>query len=786
MTRRIPILVGLVQVLCGFCAAEIPLAPQGKPLPIVVQKNRIPAEKTAEQELRTYLTRMAGVSFLSTEEAPSGPAIRLVSDTSMGEEEWSVKTTDDGSIVISGGRPRGLLYGTYHFLEDVLGVRWLSPVVEHVPQRPTLAVGRLDLHGKPAMPYRAIYLVPGEGGARFLARNRMIVDSVKYGGRRRTFGGTLDCHTVYTTLGSPEEVRRLYKEHPDWFPLIGGKRYCHVERANSAAQSQLCFTNPELREYWVGRMRELIRRDRARADELGTGYPLYYAIDQNDCYDGFCTCSNCATIATREGSNAGILLDFANYVAEKLEGEAPEARFQMMALHSTEKPPKYMRARKNVTIRLCDTTSNELVPWTDAQNAKHLENLRAWTAHADSVSMWDYQITYGSASVVCHPTPAERTFAADIRMLRDNKGDGFFFEHEMPVTADMRDLKVWLEFKLVENPDLDGERLIREFMELYYGKAATEVRAYRSVLERAADQAKAHVGWFPSLSAYAFITAAVVQECYRRYDAALAAVRGDEELLARVEHAFMSLDRLYLIRAKTYARQLGGSASLPDPAVVAARYRRVFDREAKVRGYSAEQAGHKKGIKELFDFVEKARDLPVPAAFASVPQDALFLYPATFASTYYRGVRFSNDPESPVGRALVLDMSLVAKNPHKSYPWEAYNWPLKCTVWPLLDRGSQSFTLTEGPGAQPRGYHWYCVGRNVKLKAESVLSVLRGCYVPLDGVISDNSELGQEYDIWVSLKILGSDVYASGKPSLDTLYFCDQIAVVRKTKNAAK
>ena len=770
----------------------------GAKVPIVIPKDRISSERTALAELIEYVGKATGVKLeaVSEEKAPAGPAIHLgatafarqaVPDLDrFGAEEWTVKTAG-GSLVIAGGRPRGVLYGVYHFLEDVVGVRWLTQLVEYVPSRPQLCLGNLNLRGRPAMPYRSIYIMPGKGALAFLARNRMCVTGVQYGGGRM-FGGSGDCHTLYTNLGDTNEIRRLYKEHPDWFPLIDGKRKCDVGRANSAAQSQLCLTNPELRKYWIEKMRERIRADRAQAEKAGVPPPRYYAIDQNDCYDGFCKCEACAAIAAREESNAGILLDFANHVAEVLELEAPGAMFQMMALHSTEKPPKHLKGRANVTVRLCDTTSNLLVPWTDPQNAKHLNNLKAWVGHADSISMWDYQITYGAAVAVCQPTPAERTFAADIRMLRDCKGDGFFFEHECPVAADMRDLKVWLEFKLVENPDLDGEKLIREFTDLYYGPAAgAEVRKCRDILGAAADASKARVGWFPSLSSYSFITAETLLACYRCFDAALAAVKGDPEKTARVEHAFMSVDRYCLSRAVAMRRQLekaGGNASmLPAVQDVADRYRRVFDREAAARGLDSRNDGRKKAIDEFFSFVGKARELPVPERFRDVPRDALFLIPSTFASTWYRGMKFVDDSSSPAGRALTANMGLVLKNQHDNFPISAYNWPLKGTVWPTME-GTKTSVFGELPEKQPEGYHWYLVGKDLKLKPESVISIWRGAYVPLDGVVCDNSELGQKYDVYASVKIEGGDVYTTGKALLSTVYYVDQIAVVRKTLNS--
>ena len=770
----------------------------GGQIPVVVPADRILAEKTAAEELVVYVAKATGgkLVVVSEDKAPAGPAIHLgatafarkaVPDLDkFGDEEWTVKTVG-GSLVIVGGRPRGVLYGVYHFLEDVVGVRWLSPVAEYVPSRPELRIEGLDLRGRPAMPYRSIYFVGGPGASAFLARNRMNAGGAKYGGGSM-FGGSEESHTLYSNLGGPDEIRRLFKEHPDWFPLIDGKRMCDVGRANSASQSQLCLMNPELRRHWVEKLRERIRADRARAEKAGVPEPLYYAIDQNDCYDGFCKCPACAEIAAREESNAGLLLDFVNHVAEQLESEAPNSRSQMMALHSTEKPPKHLKARHNVTIRLCDTTSNELVPWTDPRNAKHLNNLKAWVGHADSISMWDYQITYGAAVAICQPTPSERTFAADIRMLRDCKGDGFFFEHECPVSADMRDLKVWLEIKLVESPDLDPVALTREFTDLYYGPAAgAEVRKCRDLLGAAADAAKARVGWFPALSNYSFITAEVLLDCYRCRDAAMAAVKGDPELTARVEHAFMSIDRYYLSRSMAMRRQLekaGKPASaLAAAAEVADRYKRVFEHESAARGLNEKNDGRKRCLDDFLSFVGRSRELPVPEKFKDVPRDALFVIPATLGSSFYRGVAFADDSSSPAGRALSANMSLVIKNKHKDFPVSAYDWPLNSSAGPTLD-GRKPAPLSEVPEKQPVGYHWYLVGRDMKLKPESVVSIFRGAYVPLDGVVCDNSELGQKYDVYVSVKIEGGDVFSTGKATPDTVYYLDQVVVVRKTLNS--
>ena len=767
-------------------------------LTVAVPRDRIPAEKTAARELTEYLGKMTGRRVAVVDEGKAGKADIHLGATAFakaqvpglgafGKEEWTVLVRD-GALVIAGGRPRGTLYAVYHYLEDVAGVHWLTPVSDHVPAHQELPRPAADLRGKPAMPYRDIYDVPGADGQRFLARNRMNVSSTEYGGGK-VFGGAGSSHTLYTNLGGPDEIRRLFKEHPDWFPLIDGRRTCHLERADGQSQSQLCLTNPELRRYWVAKLRARIQADRAGCRRTGADCPLYYAIDQNDSYDGFCRCPACREIFEREGSNAGILLDFANYVAAELEGEAPDARFAMMALHSTEKPPKTLKARRNVVIRLCDTTSNMVHPWTAAENAPHLANLREWTRHADAIMMWDYSVTYWAPSVVNLPTPAERTFAPDIRLLRDSKGAGFFFEHENPIAADMRDLKVWLEIKLVENPDLDDRQLVETFTDLYYGpEAGAAIRRYRDLLGEAADQAGASVRWFPNLSDYAFLDAPRVGAFYALRAEAVRAVRGDSERTMRVANAFSSLDRLYLLRAAVLRRQAekaGAEVALPDWDAVAERYRLVFEGEKARRGYTAKSAAEERAVKGLFDYLDKAKDLPVPEIFREVPRDALRLIPASFAIRHSGVIEFVPAPDSPAGTAVAANMALAKKNDRPGYRIENYAWPLRCAVWPTM-AGTEKCSPQDLPAEQPKGYRWYRLGDRFKLTAESKVTVCPGFYIPLDGVISDNSELGQEYEVWISLKILGPDVWKTQKVTEETVFAVDQVAVVRKTLNGVR
>ena len=721
-----------------------------------------PALLTAAREYTNYVAKLSGVvpQVLMADEAPVGrKVVRLVADSSA-EESWKI-VEDDGNLVISGGGRRGTLYGVYHFLEDELGIHWFSPGTEFLPSLNRF-VFKGKRFGRPRMRYRDIYFVTGPQAMEFLARNRMNTSAAAYGGQM-VYGAPRDNHTLYACLGGKDKICALFAEHPDWFPLIEGRRYLDVLYANSHSRSQLCLTNPDLRRSWVEALRGHIRNDIEKAKRLGLAPPMFYAIDQNDCYDGFCKCPSCLAIVEREGGNSGLLLDFVNYVAAELETEAPSVTFQMMAYGSTEKPPRLMSPRHNVGIRLCDSTSDVLRPWTNPVNARHYDNLLGWSKVCDKIAMWDYQITFGAPTCIGYPTPTIGTFAADLRTLAEHGGDGVFFEHEDPIGGDMRDLKVWMEMKLAEDPSLDPKGLLRTFTDGYYGPAGATIRDYLMLLENAGKKADARVGWMPQPASYSFIDAAVVERALSLFADAEALVASDEEKLARVRHARLSLDKLRILR---------GDAS------AIAGYRETWERERNLRKPCRDD-GYSKGVTRFLQTVEKIRSLPTPKAFADLPKDSLFLFNAGRGK---HSVLVLDDASSPAGEAIRFIYSgIVRKNPEAA---EKYKFPLRSTISPLFGSDAGEFVADNTPKNLPKGYHWYRLAKDVKLNQKSVLFLFSRYSIALEGVVSDNYQLGQLYEVWASIRVRGSDCIKSGHAEMDNEFYLDQIAVVRTMSNA--
>ena len=787
MLARYLLVLSLLSLFCH--ARETVLCENGVTLPIVVPAEMTPAEKTASEELAAYLHKITGSVFrMEKSDQFKGEKAVFLRRADLGSEEWAFMT-EKGSLIISGGHPRGILYGVYHFLEDVLGVRWWSPWAETVPSMKTIRLPDLQRRGKPVFQSRELYDMPEPTRemSAFLARNRMSTNLVEYGGQM-IFGRPANCHTLYANFGK-EGILKLYEEHPEYFPLIRGKRVFDRNRPHGGAQTQLCLTNPALRKHYMETLREHIAKDRKKAEKAGLQPPMYYAIDQNDSYDGFCECPACDAIVKREGGKSGLMLDFVNYLAAELQNDAPEAIFLMMAIHSTEKPPANMRVRPNVGIRLCDTTSNTRKPWSAEVNAKHRRNLEAWSKICDKIVVWDYSIHYGSEANINLPAPTIRTFAPDLRFLAAHGGIGIFFEHEQVVGADMRDMKVWIEIKLAENPDLDPEKLIRDFTDGFYGAAGRKIREYRNLLEAHAGRKQAFLSWFPRLKDFTYLDETFLPRAAHLLDEAESAVRTDPVLLRRVRHARLSLDRALLLRypvlRKQYAkRRMTDAFPLPEWNSLLKRYRETWLAEMAVRAGKS-MPEESAALSKFCNMLEKRRDLPVPAAFKHYPDDSVLVYPAAMFQRWNNYMRMGKDPESTTGEAIRANVADAFNHPSVYHREDRFRIPFPWKIHPLVGKKIlEGSTPVSSP--MPRGYHWYRIAEKVPLESGSRLELFCGIGMDLDGAVSDNSERGQLYDVWASIKFTGPDYTKNGNPTRENAVFIDQVVVIRRTSNTQK
>ncbi|MCS7253195.1 MAG: DUF4838 domain-containing protein [Armatimonadota bacterium] len=461
----------------GIAMAGVVIAERGKSdYSIVIAKDAIPSERYAAEELQRYIERISGAKLpIVTDEQPMRKReimlgenghtkkLRIKLDTKkFGTDGFIIRTVGE-SLVIVGGKPRGTLYGVYALLEEKFGVRWFAPDVEHVPKFDRLELPSLNEMQLPAFEYREVFWTEMMRDADFAARHRLNGQhyrlTEKHGGRAVVF---------YPFVHSFDALipRELFKEHPEYFPLIGGKRV--------SGYVQRCLSNPNVLKLAIEKVRQWIKE-----------HPEATIIDvsQNDT-GNWCQCENCKALDDSEGSPSASIIRFVNAIAEAVEKEYPHIRIETLAYTYSRKPPRTLRPRHNVIIRLCSIEccfSHPLDGCPSPENKRFVEDTKAWQKVAPILYVWDYTTNFAH---YIQPFPNLDVLQANVQFFSKHGVVGLFEQgnYSPGGNGEMAPLRSYLLAKLLWNPNTDIKRHMDEFLNGYYGSAAKPIRAYIELL----------------------------------------------------------------------------------------------------------------------------------------------------------------------------------------------------------------------------------------------------------------------------------------------------------------
>jgi hypothetical protein len=455
---------------------------------IVVATGASETERFAAAELALFLHIVTGAAFPVVDE-PGAPGGRLLVglaaakaaapdlDGSALAAEETVVRSSGGDLILAGGSPRATLYAVYTFLEDAVGCRWWTSTASRMPWRPSLEIGALSIRFKPPLEYREPFWYVAFDPV-WAARNK--TNGVRAGaddlrGGRQVYEGFV--HTFYGLI--PPET--YFAAHPEWFSEIEGKR--------TADNAQLCLTNEDMRLELVKNLKE-----RLRANPAAT----IASVSQNDCF-GNCTCSKCRSVDEEEGGPAGSLLRFVNAVAADIEPEFPGLAIDTLAYQYTRKPPRLVRPRPSVIVRLCSIECSFARPLDDARNRAFFDDLAGWSKIAGRLYIWDYTTNF---SHYVQPHPNYGVLAPNIRLFVLHNVRGVFEQGAYQSWgSEMAELRAWVLAKLLWDPRLDEGKLREEFLAGYYGPAAGAMDDYLEGLEGALSKSGDALGCYSPVDA---------------------------------------------------------------------------------------------------------------------------------------------------------------------------------------------------------------------------------------------------------------------------------------------
>lgn len=459
---------------------------------IVLPAQAIPAERYAAEEMQHYLEKMTGAKLpIVTDADPAGSPEILLGDNArlgqlrteldfktMGEDGFTLRT-DGQRLIIAGGRPRGTLYGVYALLEEKLGVRWFAPDAEVAPRTNRVALAALNETQVPALEYREVFWTEMLRDGDFAARHRLNGNhyklAEKHGGR---FAVYFPFVHSFDSLIPPD----LFPEHPEYFPFIDGRR--------KSGYVQRCLANPDVLKLATARVRQWIK-EHPEASII--------SVSQNDT-GNWCHCDQCQALDEREGSPAASLLRFVNAIAEDIERDYPKVRLDTLAYQYTRKPPKTLRPRGNVIIRLCSIEccfAHPLATCASEANRRFRDDIIVWQPVAPLLYVWDYTPNFANYQ---QPFPNFDALQPNVQFFVQHGVKGLFEQgnYSPGGAGEMEPLRAYLLAKLLWNPNADVPKHTAEFLTAYYAQAAPKMRAYLELLEDQVRDGQTHAHIFDS------------------------------------------------------------------------------------------------------------------------------------------------------------------------------------------------------------------------------------------------------------------------------------------------
>jgi hypothetical protein len=473
--------------------ALAPRLPAQQPLAdfrrVVVPDQTSQIQKVAAEELASYAGKVAGtkleiVPLSKYAEGDEGLSFFLgdaVAEKALGlkpapwkEEEWLLKSVPKG-VVLAGdegaGDPwsmatrAGTLLAVYTLLDDHLGVKWLWPGLfgEHVPSNPAAVVPLLDLRATPKLIIRSMSLGYGKyHTAAFRDESKKWARRTRQGWTRSAVFG----HSWFDTFNFRND--QSFKEHPEWFALVKGKRQ----------PPQMCTTHPEVLQRMV---------DRVLASKLDITN-----ISPSD-GGGFCECTEETKSEThkRLGAPSCTSLDvpgylaydkksvqlsdriftYANEIARRVREKNPSKSVGMFAYTYYNKPP----------VKLDHIEPNLYLSFV--YQAMALRDPQALAEWHDSVDGWKkfgakmvVREGWGNHYLLCLPwmsydqVLANLPEAYKLGFIAGYGEGGKSFATQAP--------NFWAVVRMLWDPERDPAKTMEDFYQSAYGPAAAEMRAY--------------------------------------------------------------------------------------------------------------------------------------------------------------------------------------------------------------------------------------------------------------------------------------------------------------------
>lgn len=499
---------------------------------IVLPDDATAGEKRATREMQDHIKRITGVELSQIPERQYSPAAwhcisigrtklsrKYVSDAQVeafGDDGYSV-LCKAGNTFFVGGRKRGSMYAVYQYLET-LGVRWYSPDYTVIPRIADVKMPVKPFEFKPSFWYRDQWWNNGTT-PEWLARMRVNGNNGQNPRLPDALGGSVitmhGCHSYSILVPANEN----FAKHPDWFAL---------KEDGNRSGSELCLTNPELREFVTQRVLTDLKACSGKIDN--------YWVSQNDGGSSACFCERCTAERLAHGGKdrwSANTISFVSYVADKVRPEFPNTRIKTLAYTYTQTPPENMSAADNVLVEICGNFK--------LGDNSHADLVNSWSKVAKNISVYTYG---GSNYGYWWPYPNVWEVGMQYPWAKASGVRAFYVQGTaLGKGAGLVDMKAYISARLAWDPSRDVKEEIRHFCEGFYGPGGKYIVEYLEWYPNYIRQHKMEMegGWGDSERWRQWVTKPAMDHCDGLFQKAIAATKGNPTYANHVRRAYLEV-----------------------------------------------------------------------------------------------------------------------------------------------------------------------------------------------------------------------------------------------------
>lgn len=438
-------------------------------------------------------------NYISVGNTQAARAAGIVTDD-IKYDGFVIKTVSK-NVYIAARLEQGIQNGVYSFLERFLGVRWLTARETYIPSSATVKIHECDILEEPRFQMRD-WMGGDYNNVAFAAHRRFYRGDELYCNDYGSTHNTTD-NANNTKIGYVKKVdvdptdpegRKLGETHPEYFSDL----------TNTAKDYELCMTSGISED---GKLEEgqsvaslmIDNMKKSLANDSETKQIEYFMVGHVDNRNAYCKCETCEQRRLKY-TDSGIWVMFINVIEEEVnswlkEEQGREVNFVIFAYQYTYAAPvtknadgtytaisPLCEANDNVVIRIAPIDANFTYSYVDSrQEETALNAINGWASVAKQFMLWDYVTNYieyywyfPTTHYMKENLEVFENIGCVYAMLQSSYTQN---------TIWFDDMRNYIASRLFWNADWDVEFLMNEYIELFYGPVADDVKKVVGLFE---------------------------------------------------------------------------------------------------------------------------------------------------------------------------------------------------------------------------------------------------------------------------------------------------------------